>query len=173
MNFCLSKFHWFKIKLHLPLETGSRENLYRQIKDKHSVIIWPAVHCFFEFAAAASIRWHAVPTRCPSNEPEPVLKDASHAQTSLDPKKSTQLLIYLSRDSLLSAILMNASCFWASQSGTSYLTRDQSDIKCFGGKSYVRWLISVWMFVTIDCKDGRCMTTSMDKTQVKISWKWL
>lgn len=75
-----------------------------------------------------------------------------HAQTSLGPNQSTLLFIYLFKDGLLSTILMNASCPCASQSGTSYLARNQPDANGFAGASYVCWLIDHFPpFFYIDC----------------------
>lgn len=54
---------------------------------------------FLELPAAASTWWRALPTRCPSKEPDPVLKDASHAQTSLACRRSSLFFIYLTKDS--------------------------------------------------------------------------
>lgn len=115
---------------------------------------------FLKLPAAASVRWRALPTRCPSKEPDPVLKDASHAQTSLGPKQSILLFINLSRDSSFSTILMNPSCSCTSQSGNSYLARDQSHAIAFAGASYVHWLIdhfflSIFFYIS-------CLVTNKD-----------
>lgn len=129
--------------------------MYQQIKDQHSVIIWSAARCFLSFQQAASVRWRALPTRCPSKEPDLVLKDASHARPSLGHKQSTLLFIYLSWDGSLSTILMNASCSSASQSGTSYLARDQLDSKGSARAGYACWLIDhffpLYILLFIDC----------------------
>lgn len=86
----------FKLKLIWHRGQKTDRTLHRQIKDERSVIVWSAAHCFLSFQRQHPSRCRALPTRCPGKDPEPVLKDASHAQTSLDSTRGTPLLIYLS-----------------------------------------------------------------------------
>lgn len=78
----LSDLQWFWIELNLPSALTAWANMRQRIKDKHSVVTWSVVHCSSSFQQqqrppAAEHSQQGVPAK----EPDPTLKDTSHAQT--------------------------------------------------------------------------------------------
>ena len=116
-------------------------NMYQQIKDKPSVITRSAARRFSSFQLQHPSDGEHSQQGVPAKSQILCWKTHLTLKLHLVPEQSTLLFIYLSRDGSLSTILMNPSCSCASQSGTSYLARDQSHVKGLAGASSVCWLI--------------------------------
>lgn len=98
-----------------------------------------------ELPAAASVEWRALPTRCPGEEPEPVVKDASHTQTSLALKLTIPSSFIFPETLKFALSLINECQLFLCFTIRNYLARDQSNVK--GGANYVHGLIRLLLFL--------------------------